>query len=407
MNKLTKALTEKYFATDILGQKFVDMHTILKHPDRNGNGDDIFNGNVPKAPARLADKNVVDTTAKPVIPPPDDDYGAEPDEAMKENTVNENEAIHAWHPHVVKERENVAAALETHLHHDYSDQHVGYTSQGVDKIREGLGKLGYNHEPLGQGMHDFVKRGEKGVVHSVNVKTGFGNANHVQMNHTRPTSEDVEMVTIDFSNGDTLDIPIDVSNSIQEVFDSLSNDNKEIFQHLLFESEDTFEQALDFVESQMITELSKKTLGSYIKKATSDAAVSHGNRIGAENSQDKVNSFLNSNSISRKEKDSVRNILEPNIRASVNSSIAKTAKRIKGIDKAVNRLTKEDAESVNELSVNTLTSYIGKAVRDEPKHHPSSYKHFDHKLKRANGVELAAKKLAGRVWRDNDHKDKK
>lgn len=395
MNKLTKALTEKYFATDILGQKFVDMHTILKHPDRNGNGDDIFNGNVPKAPARLADKNVVDTTAKPVIPPPDDDYGAEPDEAMKENTVNENEAIHAWHPHVVKERKNVAAALETHLHHDYSDQHVGYTSQGVDKIREGLGKLGYNHEPLGQGMHDFVKRGEKGVVHSVNVKTGFGNANHVQMNHTRPTSEDVEMVTIDFSNGDTLDIPIDVSNSIQEVFDSLSNDNKEIFQHLLFESEDTFEQALDFVESQMITELSKEKLGQYMAKATNDMsakAVKHGSTLA-----------------------NTRGSMVPKDVDLRGKQRQKLVNRIRGIKLAAGKLVakenievaKENIEPVNELSVNTLTSYVGKAVRDEPKHHPSSYKHFDHKLNRANGVELAAKKLAGKVWRDNDHKDKK
>ena len=85
-------------------------------------------------------------------------------------------------------------------------------------------------------------------------------------------------------------------------------------------------------EVEELDEISKKTLGSYVKKASYDAA-SNAAKFGAN---------------------------EPDKKGG--SAFVKAHNRLRGITKATDRLTKEEVEQLDELSPNTLHSYIKKAA---------------------------------------------
>lgn len=86
-------------------------------------------------------------------------------------------------------------------------------------------------------------------------------------------------------------------------------------------------------ESEQIDELSKKTLGSYVKKASSDMA-GNAYALGA------------------------RDPLKPK------GSWNKDIKRGKGIAKAIDKLTKEEVEDLDEVSKKTLTNYAKASYND-------------------------------------------
>lgn len=137
-------------------------------------------------------------------------------------------------------------------------------------------------------------------------------------------------------------------------------------------SDYTIEELEDFMMSEdfdQLDEISKKTLGSYIKKAKTDVA-GKAYQLGA------------------------RDPLKPK------ASWSKTMSREKNIDKAVDRLTKEEVEQLDELSPNTLHSYIKKAVDNKGMHDRtvgrSGYKDRDSIRKsdnRVRGITGAVKKL--------------
>lgn len=97
-----------------------------------------------------------------------------------------------------------------------------------------------------------------------------------------------------------------------------------------FDFDDAFEMRLD--------ELSKKTLGSYAKKATRSAG-----------NDSALWGYLHGRGADSSEKSPFTN---------------KIVKREKGIDRAVDRLTREEDECLNELSKDTLGSYAKKAASD-------------------------------------------
>ena len=84
-------------------------------------------------------------------------------------------------------------------------------------------------------------------------------------------------------------------------------------------------------ESVTLDELSKKTLGSYVKKASSDMA-SNAYNLGARDPLKKPGSW------------------------------DKAFKRKAGIEKATDKITKEEAENLDELSKKTLGTYVKKAA---------------------------------------------
>lgn len=100
------------------------------------------------------------------------------------------------------------------------------------------------------------------------------------------------------------------------------------------------EETLDALAEEVLSELSPKTMGRYINKAKDQidaASWRTGYRQGMDPKADATTSPI----IKSKEK--------------------QLSKRHKGIETAVNKLTKEDAEQIDELSKGTLGSYVKKA----------------------------------------------
>jgi DNA topoisomerase IB len=89
-------------------------------------------------------------------------------------------------------------------------------------------------------------------------------------------------------------------------------------------------------EAEQMDELSKSTMGSYIKRASFDLA----GRVGDER--------VVHGGVNRARKNKIQN-------------------RERGILKAVDKLTKEEAEQMDELSKSTMGSYIKKAAADVAK----------------------------------------
>ena len=136
-------------------------------------------------------------------------------------------------------------------------------------------------------------------------------------------------------------------------------------------------------EVEQIDELSKATLGSYVKKASRTATVDR--KIAGD--------FENQANKSR----------TPSMKAASQSLAdkwkSKAWKRLNNIDKAIDRLTKEEVEQVDELSQNTLRNYHGKSALDIRKKRDQLNKGTlstaDHKKaqRRVTGINRAANKM--------------
>lgn len=101
------------------------------------------------------------------------------------------------------------------------------------------------------------------------------------------------------------------------------------------EEEDEDEMCEDV---DQIDELSKKTLGSYVKKA-SDNAASHAIKYGEKKAHsDEMDRMMNRH-MSYDDKDKVRGIMKTTNK-DVNAPREKAAKRLAGIDRAVDKLSK-------------------------------------------------------------------
>lgn len=131
------------------------------------------------------------------------------------------------------------------------------------------------------------------------------------------------------------------------------------------------------LESEQLDELSKKTLGSYINKAVDNSST---HRIYGLMRKSEAGSFLDKavNSSSAKNKQEFYQAKDNATKDYIDSA-RKANKRDDGIKKAANRLTKEDLdemtqdefddlvenfEQLDELSKNTLGSYVKKAAFD-------------------------------------------
>jgi len=117
-------------------------------------------------------------------------------------------------------------------------------------------------------------------------------------------------------------------------------------------------------KEEVLDEISKKTLGSYIKGAANDMT----------NREVRIDRAFQK---------------DPSGPRDVKQAFDKQKKRYVGIDKAISKLTKEDIEEIDELSRNTMSSYVSKAS-DASKYKGMSTSKVD---KRYSGVAQASKKL--------------
>ena len=115
-------------------------------------------------------------------------------------------------------------------------------------------------------------------------------------------------------------------------------------------------------ESEQIDELSKDTLGNYVKRATNQAIV--------------------------------KSLANPSDKSDDMKTIDK---REKGVRLAVSKLTKEDQEFIHELNKSTLGSYVNKSAKDAVDRTAQEVEtgEMDKMAdKRMKGIKLATKKLA-------------
>jgi hypothetical protein len=183
-------------------------------------------------------------------------------------------------------------------------------------------------------------------------------------------------------------------------------------------------------EFEQIDELSKKTLGSYVKKAAGDA-VTKAYRAGDVRDKDSGKNYMKalgrqigiSTATSKLAKEEVEELDELSKKtlgsyvkkASRNlagreykrgaekdastSNLQKSYKRDMGIAKAVDKLTKEEVEQIDELSKKTLRAVGGKMLRKGLSDDPKAAKH----LKYAN---MASAKLYPNQYKNSPLKAK-
>jgi len=145
-------------------------------------------------------------------------------------------------------------------------------------------------------------------------------------------------------------------------------------------------------EFEQLDELSKATLSSYIKKAASSAAnkgMEHGVKKAEADEMDRV---MNRH-MSFGDKDKVRDIMKTTSR-DVEKPREKAMRRLQGIDRATDRLTKEEVEELDELSSATLSSYTDKA---KPQSFASGGKDIKKRFNRIDGDVLARAKQSGQA----------
>ena len=138
-------------------------------------------------------------------------------------------------------------------------------------------------------------------------------------------------------------------------------------------------EEVDLQEMEELCEISKATLGSYVKKASTDAAK---REVRIDRAMDASGSNYN----------------EPSMQKALN----KNAKRFAGISKAADKLAKEETEQIDEISKSTLGSYVKKASNDAVnKMYSAGYTdHMSH-TERSKGNDALAKahsKHAGKSY---------
>ncbi len=101
--------------------------------------------------------------------------------------------------------------------------------------------------------------------------------------------------------------------------------------------DDEDEDEEDEDEEDQLDELSKKTLGSYVKKA-SDNAASHAVKYGEKKAQSDEMDRLMNRHMSYSDKDKVRGIMKTTS-SDVEAPREKAAKRLKGIERATDKLS--------------------------------------------------------------------
>ena len=123
-----------------------------------------------------------------------------------------------------------------------------------------------------------------------------------------------------------------LENSIREILSS-QNSNTPV--------EELDEQLQE--DAEQVDELSKGTLGSYVKKA-SQSATDHGAEYGKKKAdQDSVNRSLNRHGVSSQDKDAAHKAYKTTD-TDVSAPEKKASKRLKGINTAVKKLTGEEEQ---------------------------------------------------------------
>lgn len=213
MNTLLKTLSEKYGARSTGEKTFIDAHPIQKIADRNGNKDDIFNGNIKKAPARRGDQNNVDSTSVDHVDPAmkrfydlwgaSGGYGRDPQ--IKE--MADGDPTHR----IQFTKGKIVGARQ----HHYEEVSAENENEAIKKAKKNFSEPGYRISHV----HEY--------------------SNHL--------GEEVKDNWINFADGTSVKPDPAMQDAIDSVRSSLSEENLAKFDMLLHANMSSYEKALSFV----------------------------------------------------------------------------------------------------------------------------------------------------------------
>jgi len=142
---------------------------------------------------------------------------------------------------------------------------------------------------------------------------------------------------------------------------------------------------------EQLDELSKATLGSYIKKASNKMAQSHAEVEKARADRNAAHTIDHATTGTPSDvRQKVKDIISNDASKREKTHFKDVVKRHTGIGKAVGKLTKEEAEDLDELSSVTLSSYADKA---RPQSYTSSGNTIKKRFNRIDGGVLAHAKI--------------
>lgn len=358
MTKTLKDFFEVYKPAVKGEKRFADKHVVVKHKDRNGNGDDVFNA-----------KNV-----KPVDKSPEHGYNAGEDEAVYEQVLEETfkikkpkeiskkeyDKLRAQHTHAGGPGKKRNYANEIYVRKledgDYADQHFSHADYGIPTVEKHR-KSGKHYKFVHESVEQIDELSASTLGRYIAKSKADENNRRAD---GKKWKEEVRKQT-----GINVGSPID--RKIYSPKHSRGANQKLALNKLTG-------AARVNVKEEILDELSKNTLGKYIKAAV--------NNVASHSVQMADSLHLN------------------NPRAEV-YHLKKAVKRANGIDKATNKLVKE--EQIDELSKSTLASYITRSAKDLGRRtagaaRTASIEGKKYTLKKAGkrlvGIDRAAYKLA-------------
>lgn len=441
MTKKLKELAELYKPKAKGEQNFVKKHVTVKHKDRNGNGDDVFNA----------------TKIKSIDKSPEHGYNAGEDEAVYEETTHKG-SYDEWK----KKLPNHTSYIDSTEHESQSH---AYKRVGPkrDKVKIGTyyHKAGYGtlkEGVIGNAIHN-TKQLVKGAKGLWPVK---GGSFHKPAFKSDPKKiEEPEKIRVKDRNGNIVESEVLAELSKAAVkrykgaaLDNLNYHSKQwdrlaklhsfsLGQEKAFDKHDKEAEKRysginkankklglpgHNLKEEILDELSKSTLGSYVKKASKDnvyAAASNAKGWGkkADRRQKYINKAIDNitkedvdlQELSKKtlasyiNKAAVKNLAHAGSLATQahdedkdkRDEAGKTAKKLvnklDGIHRATKRLAKEEVEQIDELSKIKLRAYQKAAIDDAVKHQPSAAIGINYAkqrvIKRNNGEDLADRKI--------------
>ena len=149
-------------------------------------------------------------------------------------------------------------------------------------------------------------------------------------------------------------------------------------------------------ETEQLDELSKTTLSSYVKKASSHAAEKSAEKVRHSN----ISASYGDAKVKKNDPDFEAKVRGNSIKShewnkSSNAASQKSHKRLAGVAKAVDKLAKEEFEQLDELAPKTLRSYIRKTYNDPDRAEGAARANEKHG--EALTKELASRKASGKT----------
>ena len=347
-------------------QKFIDKHVVAKTADRNGNDDEVFKGSKVKMADRKKERHGYN-------PGEDEEVYEELKGNQHKIDANKNGKVDAHDFQLLRKKKKVAEeaddpALKFKLHmakkrqemqkkgllaKEEAEQIDELSKDTVQKYKKAAVKDFYDADDVDDGRR--VGQRYKGIK-MANRKLAKEEAEQIDelSIDTMKSYGDKRARTV-FSGGRKPGQSVDAGIKMK----SKQSNSLSLARTKINRARDTGSTVLSKEEVEQIDELSKATLGSYTKKAARSTAGLAANAAARAALHGKASEY---------DKRTLRN-------------------RLTGISKATDRMTKEEAEGLDELSHATLRSYRMKSKSIADNEGPLNY--------REKGRELAGRKTYG------------